>query len=541
MCDTMDIVGITFDEDIEGYVALRTIKISKWIDPKNLSLQVIFRITVEHIYENGGFKKLGNLYIYFKERDSDIILLKESSMGLGKEDQEENLNEKRELEEKISPLRGYIPQIPVKNIEKDATRERKRIKVTLGEYSITEEAKKMNIKFSLKFRKSIDIIEGIKSNSEETLWYYDCLIEPYLVQTLKWSRKEFMPPLDTLEVWLQIPKELYGSISAINVLPVGFFEQMFLLGEEIAERFQKANQPLAQKDTFCINWSFPNISTSSPPEEIEVTCRLRQFRMEDDFVRRFEETPEEAISILREILYTCKVRTLDFRYITSKVSGENLRKALEIFSIMVYQKYLRSVRENLGLLLPCLEQYRDLPYGDEFFTRYAVFCFLIRCERSRDFSSKQISSMLRRMQVLENSKDPDYAILGQDLTNLIELTEKSRYRDDILPEIQKLYYKWAERLIHPDSYILTYIFANWKNIIETEYEERAQSPPTESQWDREIVNIFLAVITGLISNVLYTHIGTTANPYLIIIIFIISFAIIYFLLKIRQKKNYLFL
>lgn len=477
----MDIVGIAFDGEMKGYVALKTIKISKWIDPDDHSMEVIFRITVEHIYENGETKKPRNLYVYFREEDFDNILSKESSLGLGKEDQEENLNERRELEEKISPLRGYVPQIPIKNIEKDAIRERKRIKVTFGEYSITEDAKKMNIKFSLKFKKSIDIIKGIKSNSEETLWYYDCLIEPYLVQTLKWCSKEFMPPLDTLEVWLQIPKELYGSISAINVLPVGFFEQMFLLGEEIAQRFQEANQPLAKKDTLCINLSFPNISTSSPPEEIEVTCGMRKFENEERFVRRFKKSPKNSILSLRELLYMCKVRTLDFIYIISGISDKNLKMVLEIFNIMVFQRYLRSIEKNLGCLLQVLDHFRDFPHGEEFFVRYSIFHALICCESSRDFSSEQILSLLGHFQELEDVLEPAYKELMQDFRDLVELTEKSHYKDDILNKINDLDCRWGDRLMYPDRYILIEILTIWKNIAEKEYEEEIPLPDIEAE------------------------------------------------------------
>ncbi|MBU7025458.1 MAG: ATP-binding protein [Theionarchaea archaeon] len=480
----MDIVGITFDEEIKEYIAIKTIKISKWINPRDLSLEVVFRINTEHFYGKNGFKKLEKLYVYFKDKDLDNID-EEYLMKLGKEKKEKILNdESREhLEERISPLRGYIPRIPTKEVKMESDREKRRIKVIFEDYSIIEETKRMNIRFSLRFSKSIDIIENIKSTTEKSPWYYDCLIEPYLVQTLKWSKKEFMPSLGILDVWLQIPKELYRSLSAINVLPVGYFEQMFLLGK-IAEKFQEANQPLAQEDTLCINWSFPNISISSHPEEIEVTCGLRKFTEEEHFIKRLRETPDDSILILREILYTCKVKTLNFRYIISNISNisnKNLENVLEIFNIMVFQRYLKPIEENLDMLLQYLEFYRDLPHGEEFFVRYSIFCTLIRCKNPGDFFSGTLSPIIRRMQELEDVLDPDYKTLMQDFSILAKLTEESQYKDTILSKIDKIDLKWGRKLIYPDRYILIDILTNWKNIIEKEYEEKITLPEIKAE------------------------------------------------------------
>lgn len=469
----MNIIGITFDGELKDYIAIRTAKISKWIDPKDLSLKVIFRLTVEHVYGEKGFKKLKGFYVYFGEEDLRNVILSDIIM-LGKKSRGRSLNEEHELQERISPLRGFIPQIPAIKVKMEKEGDRKRFKVDLEDYKITEETKKINIKFLLKFKRDIYVID-------DSRWLYNCLIRPYLVQTLKWSKEEFMPLIGFLDVWLQVPRELYGSLSAVNVQPVGYLEQMFLLGKEIAERFQKAEQPLAQEDTLCINWSFPNIRTSSPPEKIDVMCGMRKFEIEDSFVRRLEETPQDSILILREILYLCKVRALNFEYIVTRISNDNLKEVLDIFSKMVFQRYLRPMKKNLSLLLPLLRNLRNLLYGEEFFCRYSVFYALICCKKSEDFSSRQISSILRQIQELEDILDPDYVLLMQDFSDLAELAEKSRYKDDILSKINDLDRKWSGRVVCPDRYILIDILTIWKAIIEKEYEEEIPLPEIDAR------------------------------------------------------------
>ncbi|KYK36968.1 MAG: hypothetical protein AYK19_07985 [Theionarchaea archaeon DG-70-1] len=478
----MDIVGIAFDGEMKGYISLKAIKISKWINPGDLSLDVVFRITIEHISGKNGFKKLKRFYMYFKEEDLDNIILKESVIKPEK-------SKEKELQEKISPLRGFIPRIPTRKVSIVKDRERKRIEVILEDYRVTEKTEKMNVKILLKFNKSVETIDDIEPNAQNPRWFYDCLIEPYLVQTLKWNEEEFMPPADYLEVWLQVPRELYGSLSAVNVQPVGDFEQMFLLGKEIAEEFHKAGQPLAQEDTLCINWSFPNISTSSPPEEIEVTCGMREFEAEDGFVKRFEETPENSILTLREILYTCKAKTLDFKYIMSSISdkNKNLKDVLDIFNTMVFQRYLISMKENLNLLLPVLEHFRDLPYGEDFFSRYSIFHAFVNCEESEDLSYEQLSSTLRHFQELKDILEPDYVELVQDFSDLAELAEKSRYMDDILKRINDLDRKWNRRLMYPDRYILIDILTTWKNIVEKEYEQKVPLPKIEAEMRAKVL------------------------------------------------------
>ena len=443
-------------------------------------------MTIEHISGESGYRKLRQFHMYFRDEDLEKgnITLKDNILLWKKEEKKKNLNsgkEEQELQKRISPLRGIIPQIPTQKVSIENDRERKRITVVLEDYDIPEETKKMNIKVLMKFKKSIDVLGDIESKTKSSLWFYDCLIEPYLVQTLKWSKEEFMPQLDYLEVWLQIPKELYGSLSAVSAQPVGYFEQMFLLGEEFAERFRNARQPLAKEDTLCINWSFPNISASSPPEEIEITCGMRKFKIEDSFVRRFEDVPENSILTLREILYMCKVKTLDFKYIISKISNRNLKEVLDIFNTMVFQKYLNPMRTNLKNLIPVLGHFRDLPYGEEFFSRYDIFHELIRCEKSRDLSSKKLFSKLKHFQELKDILEPDYATLMQDFSDLAKLAEESRYKDDVLSKINNLDRKWSRRIMYPDRYVFIDILTIWKGIIEMEYEEKVPLPEIEAE------------------------------------------------------------
>ena len=484
----MDIVGFTFDGEMKEYVTIKAIKISKWIDPKDLSMEAVFRLTIEHNLEKDGFKKLREFYVYFKREDLDNITIKKDVTDQMKEKKKETLNYKNRrkgLEERISPLGGFVDQLEISDIYLEEKKDKKRIKIVLENYDVTEKTKKIKIKFILKSKKeSIKILNNNKS-IEKKLWYYDCLIEPYLVQTLKWDRGEFMPPIDLLEVWLQISKNLYGSLSAINVQPVRQFEQMFLLGKEIARKFQQARQPLAQEDTLCINWTFSDLSISSPPEEIEITCGLMQFTEEEDFIRRFEIL-KDSILVLREILYTCKVKTLDFNFIISKIPDRNTKRVLEIFNTMVFQKNLRKMKENLDSLTPLLEHFRSLPYGEEFFIRYKIFHDLILCKSPEDFFSDQIFSKLNQIQKLEDVLDPDYLMLMQDLNDLVELAKESRYKEDIIFKINNLDYTWSKRLMYPDRYILIEILTTWKNIAEREYEEKVPQSKLKSEVGRTV-------------------------------------------------------
>ena len=108
----MDIVGFTFDGEMKEYVTIKAIKISKWIDPKDLSMEAVFRLTIEHNLEKDGFKKLREFYVYFKREDLDNITIKKDVTDQMKEKKKETLNYKNRrkgLEERISPLGGSIP------------------------------------------------------------------------------------------------------------------------------------------------------------------------------------------------------------------------------------------------------------------------------------------------------------------------------------------------------------------------------------------------------------------------------------------------
>ena len=406
----MDIVGITFDEEMRGYMTVEAIKISKWIDTTDYSLDVIFRLTVEHKYKDDQFNRIRKFYVYFRDEDLEKIIIDRNEIERERERLEKSLSERskeRKLEEGISPLEGYIYPILTKDVIMEYDGERRRIRVDLSDYDLTEDTVKRNILFTLKFRKSIFSHDNIPPEKTTPTWYYDCLIEPYLVQTLKWSKDEFMPLIESLELWLQVPEKLYKTLSEVNVQPVGHFEQMFLLGEKIAKRFQDAGQPLAEGKTLCINWFFTDISISSPAEEVEVTWGLRESKVELDFAMRFDDNPDDFILILRELLYKCKIQTLDFGLIIFRVSGRNVKKTLKIFNTMVFQRNRKSMRENLDMLLPALEHFRNLSHGEEFYNRYHVFHALIHCDKSKDFFSDETMSRFRRFDEFEDILSPN--------------------------------------------------------------------------------------------------------------------------------------
>ena len=489
----MDIVGITFDGELKDYIVVRSIKVTKWINPDDLSLDVTFRITIEHKYGKDGFRKVKRLHAYFQKEDFRNISIEHHIMELQRkilEKSQSSKSKEHKLLEKVSPLEGYVRPILTREVVTEDDGEKKRIRVDLEDYNLTEKTKKWRIYFPLKFKKSIAFSRDAKSITQKTPWYYDCLIGLSLVQTLKWNKGEFMPRIGTLKVWLQVPKKLYGSLSTINIQPVGHLEQMFFLEKEMAKEFRKTGQSLAQKDTLCINWSFPDISISSPPEEIEVTCGLRQFRVEEVFIKRFEKTPEDTILILRELLYMCKVQAIDFNYIVSGVSNKILKKILEIFGTMVFRKSLRPMEENLNLLLPLLEHFKDFPHGEEFFTRYDTSSALLSCKMSEDFSSDQVLFKIRRIHEFGDILDPDYLKFMEDIGDLAELTkrfnlytmdeDKLRYKNEVLSEIDKIDSTWIGRLMHPDRYILYRILINWKRVIEREYKEHVPTPHIEA-------------------------------------------------------------
>jgi len=485
----MDIVGIAFDGEMKGYITIAAIKISKWIDPNDYSLDIIFRLTIEHKYKDDRFRKIRKFYVYFTEEDLMKIIIDRNAIERERERLEKSLSERskeRKLEEGISPLEGYIYPILTREVIIEYDGERKRIRVDLSDYDLTEDTVKRNILFTLKFEKSVFSHDSILPETAKPTWYYDCLIEPYLVQTLKWSKEEFMPLIESLELWLQIPEKLYKSLSEVNVQPMGHFEQMFLLGKNVAKRFQDAGQPLAEEKTLCINWLFTDVSISSPAEEIEVTWGLRESRVEESFARRFDDNPENFILTLRELLYRSKIQMIDFGFITSRMFNRDIKKILEIFNTMVFQRNRRSMKENLKILLPELEHLRSLKHGEEFFNRYDTFYALIHCDKSQNFFSDETMSRLRRFDEFEDMLDPEYKTIVKDFSTLVELTkkfslydmdkDKLRYRNEILSMIDRLDQQWAGKFTHPDKYILLDILTNWKHIIEKEYEEHVPKP-----------------------------------------------------------------
>jgi len=299
---------MTFDGEMEGYISVEAIKISKWIDPNDYSLDVVFRLTIKHKYKNDQFKKIGRFYVYFRNEDLEKLIIDRKAIERERERLQKSLSERskeRKLEEGISPLEGYIYPILTEDVIMEYDGERGRIRVDLSDYNLTEDTVRRNILFTLKFGESVFSYDSVLPEATMPTWYYDCLIEPYLVQTLKWTKQEFMPLIESLELWLQVPEKLYKNLPEVNVQPVGHFEQMFLLGKEIAKRFQDAGQPLAQEKTLCINWFFTDIIISSPAEEIEVTWGLRESRVEENFARHFDENLLQYRTLLDKLKYIC--------------------------------------------------------------------------------------------------------------------------------------------------------------------------------------------------------------------------------------------
>jgi hypothetical protein len=487
----MDIIGITFDGELQDYIKVKSIKVNKWINHEDLSLDVTFRISVEHKYGEKGFKKIKKAYVYFSEEDFKDIKIEKKSLKKEREilkKSKSTESEERKVQEEISPMEGYVPPILTKRVIKEDDGEKRRIKIDFEDYNISENTKNRRIYFPLKFKKSIKFFKN-EGLSNEIPWYYDCVIGPHSIQILKWNQEEFMPTVEQLEVWLQIPQKFYGSLSAINIQPIDKFRQIFLLEEDMAEKFRNMKQPLAQKDTLCINWSFSNIGISSS-EEIEVTCRLRQFEVESNFIKQFEEHPKDIILVLRELLYRCKRETIDFARIISGISNETLKKVLEIFNIMIFRKGLRSMKKNLEMLLPLLKEFKGLPHGEEFYTRYNIFKALLICQKSEDFFSEQTFSKINLIKNFDYHLDPHYAELMQDLSDLMGLTkkfnlynedeDKPRYKRDVIEKIDDLDEKWEKKLMHPDSVIFYKILTGWKNTVEKEYEEQVPRPFIEA-------------------------------------------------------------
>jgi hypothetical protein len=520
----MDYVGLTFDNEMRECMTVETVKISKWINHDDLSLDVVFRLTVRHNYKDGQFKKIKRLYAYFHDKDLENLIIDHQALALERERLEKSLSKKKErkFEEDISPLEGYVYPILTKGIVREDDGQRKRIRVDLLDYDLSEDTTKRNILFTLKFRESIYSYDSVKPREAKIPWYYDCLIEPYLLQTLKWSQDEFVPLIESLELWLQIPVGLYKSLSKVNVQPVGHFEQMFLLGKEVAKRFKNAGQPLADEKTLCINWFFSDMSATFA-EEIEVTCGLRESEIEDRFVRHFYDNPGDVILVLRELLYKCKAQTLDINRIRFGISDRNVQGILEIFNIMVFQRNRRSMKENLKILQPKLEHFRNLRHGEEFVNRYDIFHDLIHCDKSEDFFSDEISSKLRQFDEFKDVIDPEYKTLMQDLSDLAELTrkfnlydmdkDKLRYKNEILSMIDKLDHQWiwVGKLTHPDKYILFDVLTNWKHVIEKEYEEQIPRPKIEASIKAK--RLVLSETIGIVVSIQNTGNGDATDVY----------------------------
>ncbi|KYK36963.1 MAG: hypothetical protein AYK19_07960 [Theionarchaea archaeon DG-70-1] len=71
----MNIVGTTFNGELKEYIAIKAVKISKWIDTIDFSLDVIFRLAIEHKHINSEFKKVKKLYVYFRKEDLENITI----------------------------------------------------------------------------------------------------------------------------------------------------------------------------------------------------------------------------------------------------------------------------------------------------------------------------------------------------------------------------------------------------------------------------------------------------------------------------------
>lgn len=508
----MNIIGVTFGEELKDYINKCSIKITEWINPKNYSMNVIFQLNIEHLFGEAGFKKIKEFYIYFQENEfSDIEIdphLIELERKILERGTHKGTNE-RNLHDNISPLTGYILPIFTDNVIIADNGKKKRIEVRLRDYNVIENTKKRRIYFSLIIKKSITFYEEINLLSKEKPWKYSFYIEPYQIQTLKWNENEFMPALESLYVWVQMPKILYRSLTAITIKPISNFEQMFLLGNSYAQKFKTIGQDFAEKDTLCINWEFQDLTVSSPSVKVEMTCGFEKDRTEEDFIERFNMNPEDIILILRELLYTCKAKTLDFNRIISKISDNNLKEILRTLNDMVFKRNSKPTSKYLDDLIPFLKRFIDHAHGKEFFNRYNIFNELLKCNKSNDFYSEIINLYIKALIQEEKLLDPIYKEIFTDINDISELTEKfniytmdddkPKYKDRILNTIERASNKWDKKLMDPDRYILRKIFIKWKEIIVNEYEKQIKIPDIEAMI--KIKTVAYADRVGIILNI----------------------------------------
>jgi hypothetical protein len=469
-------------------------KITEWINPQNYYTTLIFQLNIEHLLGEDGFKRIKEFYIYFQQDDFSYIKIDPHLIEVERKILEKSTHKgtsERDLHDNVSPLSGYILPIFTDNAIIADNGYKKRIEVRLKDYEVNENIKKRKIYFPMIFKKSITFYEEINEKSTEKPWKYNFYIEPYQIQTLKWDEDEFMPHLESLQVWLQMPRLLYRSLPEITIKPIGNFEQMFLLGKSYAKKFKAVGQNFAEKDTLCINWDFRDLSVSSPSIKVEMTYGFEEDRIEEDFIQRFNEKPSEIFLILRELLYTCKAKTLDFNYVISEISDKNLKEILRILNEMVFKRNSRPTEQYLDDLIPFLKKFIDCTHGKEFLYRYSVFNELLKCIKSEDFYSEPLNSYKRTLINEERLLDPIYKDIIDNIDEISRFTkkfniytmddDKPKYKDKILNAIERVSNKWDKKLMDPDRYILRKIFKNWKEIVVNEYEEQVAIPHLESR------------------------------------------------------------
>jgi hypothetical protein len=511
----MEYIALALESDQSHLMKKARLKISEWLDSERRGSHVVATVYLE-FSDSGEQHKIDHVYMVVPESYLERITFP----GL-QEIEEENSNlKKREHSRKINIKNKFISPINIKNVYKyKKSEEHGLIRIDLEEFEIDDtNTNRFQFRFYIKdsLRKNSSSFDGPYWD-----WSYEAPMNPLIL-----GKDEFenitQIKMD-LEFWVMIEPAMYESASDLNIRSTLSFDRFVILPDNTAREFER---DFIKPKTLCIRWFFPGFSESGLSAEIMVDRKKSAMEMERKYIDKVNSDPNHFFCTVNDILNVSRITYIDFEFISARLGTPEFSKILEILSQLLYHRddYAYSRLEEL---INIMEGYQDLRYGRYYFFMFNLLIQMRICKGVRDIFASHIRRLLNEF--LNESEYINMIIhnLFKDFKLLIDLIEQFYYysnpedkykqKKDILKEITRLRDIAENKLINPESYLISEeILLKWERIVEEEIRKSVKPPElnvelkTKRLLDSEHVHLIFDITN--ISDVPLVHLEARILP-----------------------------
>jgi hypothetical protein len=512
---SMEYIALALESDQSHLLKKARLKISEWLDSERRGSHVVATVYLE-FSDSGEQHKIDHVYVVVPEAYLERITFP----GFQEIEEENSILEKRELSKKINIKNRFIPPISLKNVYKyKKSEEHGLIRIDLKEFEIDDtNTNRFQFRFYIK-----DSLRKNPSSSDGPYWdwSYEAPMNPLVL-----GKDEFenitQIKMD-LEFWVMIEPAMCESVSDLNIRSTRPFDRFVILPDNTAREFER---DFIKPKTLCIRWFFPGFSETGLSAGIMVDRKKSVMEMERKYTDKVNSDPNHFFCTVSDILNVSRITCIDFEFISARLETPEFSKILEILSQLLYHRDDHAY-SRLEELVNIMEGYQDLKYGKYYFSMFNLLNQMRICKGVRDIFASHIRRSLNEF--LNESEYINMIIhnLFKDFKLLIDLIEQFYYysnpedkykqKKDILKELTRLRDIAEDKLINPESYLISEeILLRWERIVEEEIKQSVKPPElnvelkTRRLLDSERIHLIFDITN--ISDVPLVHLEASILP-----------------------------